>query len=195
MRLPEWPTRKEAMEDEAAIASVEAAYVQLRRRLADRVQRMYGDSLLAEDAVAEAFTGILKDFGEFAPETELRDKAVWNRIRDHLRTVRRSKSYTEAALPEEGGDEAAIHDGAPGPERQVHGRLLIEALRDAAASAPSELRRTVALILEKDHLLSGVEMAQILGIDYDVYRHRRIKALAWLRSELGRKGINGDFLS
>lgn len=152
--------------------------------------RVLGERARAEDVHQETWLQVV----QLAPRyraagtfkswlfTLARSRCMDRLRRDRVRAV-------EVGVDPEQIDGAFTLDGAgsASPEQSRLQMELAELLRIALARLPSEQREV--FLLRDEAQLSLVEVAVVLGVDYEAVKSRYRYALARLRAELARLGV------
>ena len=165
------------MAEDAFEAVVEAHHAEIRRYLL-RITARASD---ADDLSQETFLRAFRAYRALPPEANVR---AWlftiatNLGRNHFRSQsRRRRAY-----------EAAASEPAPGAADRADGRVLAEETRARVERVIGGLpeKQRLAFVMRKMHELDYEEIGQRLAITPEGARTRVFRALATLRSQLGR---------
>ena len=171
------------------VAAFGALYERHRRVLFGYLLRVLGDRTRAEDVHQETWLQVVQLIDRYRAGSSFK---TWlftlarSRCMDRLRRER--VRAVEVGFDPDAGDGAysLVSDGA-GPPAAQHQRELGEMLRQALGRLPEAQREVFLLRDEAD--LSLVEVATVLGVDYEAVKSRYRYALARLRTELTARGV------
>jgi len=166
------------------------ALVQRREREVYQVAwRLLGDPEDAREAVQESFLRAFRSLKKFRGEATFRTWVIGiainvcrNRVATAEEKVRRRSRSTEPQEEDDPPEGLAVVDGAPGPERQVYGAELKEALGRALLTLPTEHREI--LVLREVQGLEYEELAAALDLPVGTVKSRLCRARQALRELL-----------
>jgi len=165
--------------------------IELYERYATNVYRLgiqlLGDRQQAEELVQETFLRLWRGAARFdAAQSSVRGYVFLLARRAAIDFHRRA-----AARPATDGEPEADAHAAPGPapDEAVERLMVGLEVRDSLAVLTDKHREVIEL--GYDQQLSQSEIAGRLGIPLGTVKTRTLHALRALRSELGRRGIDG----
>ncbi|MFN3974272.1 MAG: RNA polymerase sigma factor [Dehalococcoidia bacterium] len=175
------------MDEETALRRCQQGEREAFRTIVERYQDvlygtaflMTGDAGTAEDLVQEAFLAAWRGIRGFDPQRPLKPWLVRILVNKAL-TAQRRRSLSAVPL-----NEATPHSGGPSPEESVILQERHQALRQAVASLPAEVRQ--ALLLRYFTGLTVPEVAHTLGWREGTVKSRLHRALQHLRETLEEK--------
>lgn len=151
--------------------------------------RLLGDPEDAREAAQESFLRAFRALRKFRGEASFRTWIIGitinvcrNRAAAAEEKVRRRSRSTEPQEEDDPPEGLPVVDGAPGPERQVYGGELKEALGRALMALPSEHREI--LVLREVQGLEYEELADALSLPVGTVKSRLCRARQALRELL-----------
>jgi len=183
----------EALMERAARADDAAAFAELMRRWEPAIQnlclRILSGTHQAKDATQEAFTRVYlkrKDFRPGAKFSTFLRRVATNLCLDELRRAKRRREISSNGAIEDEWDgtgwEETFASPEPGPAEVVDLVERSEAVRQALAKLPDNLRMVVAL--KHYESLTFREVAEVLEIPEGTAKSRMVDALTLLRKFL-----------
>ncbi len=168
--------------DDSELASIAIddleAFGELVRRHQDFVfgaaLRVTRDPTMAQDVAQEAFVRAHRGLANFRGQSQVRSWLYRIATNLALNAVQRRREYPTDTMPE--------RPMGSGPERQTELEALREALEDAIAELPDDLR--VPLTMREYGGLSYAEIAEETGLPLNTVRTRILRARRALRSTM-----------
>lgn len=151
------------------------------------VLRLVGDASLADDLTQETFLRVHQHLGELKDPGALEGwlyRIATNVCYDRLR----QRDHREPALPllspDEGGNDAALEDGALRPDQLLEQREMSDCVLRFLARLSSTHREVMILHDLQGH--TDPQIAQMLGLSLQNVKMRLHRARAGLRAALAR---------